>query len=118
MLCSVTQTCPTLCNLMDCSLPGASVHRIPKGEYWSELPFPPPGNHLPDPGMGPEFLVSSALAGSFCTMSQWGSPGIILQWESYLPYLGGPNRIPGPLVDREISSSNWSDAAEVCGVLT
>ena len=24
----VTQSCPTLCNLMDCSLPGSSVHGI------------------------------------------------------------------------------------------
>ena len=26
VLCSVTQPCPTLCNLIDCSLPGSSVH--------------------------------------------------------------------------------------------
>ena len=25
-VCSVTQSCPTLCNPMDCSLPGSSVH--------------------------------------------------------------------------------------------
>ena len=24
----VTQSCPTLCNPMDCSLPGSSIHRI------------------------------------------------------------------------------------------
>ena len=29
-------------------------------EYWSGLPFPPPG-HLPDPGITPEFPVSPAL---------------------------------------------------------
>ena len=27
-VCSVTQTCPTLCDPMDCSLPGSSVHGI------------------------------------------------------------------------------------------
>ena len=27
-MCSVTQSCPTLCDLMDCSLPGSSIHRI------------------------------------------------------------------------------------------
>ena len=27
VLCLVTQSCPTLCNPMDCSLPGSSVHR-------------------------------------------------------------------------------------------
>ena len=25
-MCLVSQSCPTLCNLMDCSLPGSSVH--------------------------------------------------------------------------------------------
>ena len=28
VLCLVAQSCPTLCNPMDCSLPGASVHGI------------------------------------------------------------------------------------------
>ena len=27
-VCSVTQSCPTLCDPTDCSLPGSSVHRI------------------------------------------------------------------------------------------
>ena len=31
-------------------------------EYWSELPFPPPGD-LPDPGIRPTSLISPALAG-------------------------------------------------------
>ena len=31
-----------------------------KQEYWSRLPFPPPGA-LPDPGIEPESPVSSAL---------------------------------------------------------
>ena len=42
----VTQLCPTLC---DCSPPDSSVHEISREEYWSGLPFPPPGA-LPDPG--------------------------------------------------------------------
>ena len=33
-------------------------------EYWSGLPFPPPGD-LPDPGIEPTSLVSPALAGGF-----------------------------------------------------
>ena len=36
---------------------------FPKQEYWSGLPFPPPGD-LPDPGIKP---VSPALAGGFFT---------------------------------------------------
>ena len=35
-------------------------------EYWGGLPCPPPGG-LPDPGIEPVSLVSSALAGRFFT---------------------------------------------------
>ena len=35
-------------------------------EYWSGVPFPSPGD-LPDPGIEPEALMSSALAGGFLT---------------------------------------------------
>ena len=37
-------------------------------EYWSGLPFPPPGD-LPDPGIEPTSLVSPALTGRFFTTS-------------------------------------------------
>ena len=37
-----------------------------KKEYWSGLPFPPPGD-LPDPGIEPESPASPALAGGFFT---------------------------------------------------
>ena len=33
-------------------------------EYWSQLPFPPPGD-FPDPGIEPESPMSPALAGGF-----------------------------------------------------
>ena len=36
------QSCPALCNPMDCSPPGSSVHGILQEEYWSGLPFPFP----------------------------------------------------------------------------
>ena len=56
----VTQSCPTLCDPMDCSLPGSSVHGIFQARvlewvaisFWSGLPFPSPGD-LPDPGIEP-----------------------------------------------------------------
>ena len=48
----VTQSCPTLCDPMDCSLPGSSVHGIFQQEYWSGLPFPSLGDH-PNPGIEP-----------------------------------------------------------------
>ena len=37
---------------------------LPRQEYWSELPFPSPGD-LPDPEMDPTSLVSPTLAGEF-----------------------------------------------------
>ena len=58
------QSCPTLCDPMDCSPLGSSVHGILQAEYWSGLPHPPPGD-LPAPGMEPVFLVSPAQAGGF-----------------------------------------------------
>ena len=51
-LCLITQSCPTLCDPMDCSLPGSSVFGLLQAEYWSGLPFPSPEN-LPDPGIKP-----------------------------------------------------------------
>ena len=42
----VTQSCPTLCNPMDCSPPGASVHGILQARYWSGLSFTSPGDLL------------------------------------------------------------------------
>ena len=46
-------------------------------EYWSGLPFPPPGD-LPKPDIKPESLVPSALAGRFFTTDHLGSP--IWEW--------------------------------------
>ena len=34
----VTQSCPTLSDPMDCSLPGSSVHGFSRQEYWSGVP--------------------------------------------------------------------------------
>ena len=36
------QSCPTLCDPMDSSPPGSSIHGISRQEYWSELPFSSP----------------------------------------------------------------------------
>ena len=60
------QSCLTLCNAMDCSLPGSSVHWIL--QYLSGLPCPPPGD-LPDPGIRPMSFTAPALAGRFFTTS-------------------------------------------------
>ena len=57
----VTQLCPTLCDPMDSSLPGSSVHGISRQGYWSGLPFLSPGD-LPDPGIEPESPAMQADA--------------------------------------------------------
>ena len=36
----VAQSCPTLSDPMDCSLPGFSVHGFSRQEYWSGVPLP------------------------------------------------------------------------------
>ena len=46
------QLCPTICNPVDYSRPGTSVQGSYQAKYWSELPFPSPGN-LPHPGIKP-----------------------------------------------------------------
>ena len=38
----VVQSCPTLCDPMDCSLPGSSIHGIFQAKYWSGVPLPSP----------------------------------------------------------------------------
>ena len=38
----VAQSCPTLRDPMDCSLPGSSVHGIFLQEYWNGVPLPSP----------------------------------------------------------------------------
>ena len=48
---------------------------FPRQEYWSGLPFPPPGDR-PNPGIK---LVSLALAGKFFTTESPGNcrPGVL-----------------------------------------
>ena len=79
--CLVAQSFLTLCDPMDYSLPGSSVHGFPqtrilewekkkKKEYWSGVPHTSPG-YLPDPGIPPE---SPALTGGFLTTKPLEKP--------------------------------------------
>jgi len=68
MCAKLLQSCPTLCDPLDCSLPGPSVHGILQatpGEGCHTL-LHRIGN-LPDPGMEAASLTSPALAGRFFT---------------------------------------------------
>ena len=48
----VTKSCLALCDSMDCSLPGSSIHGTLQQEYWSGVSFHPPED-LPAPGIKP-----------------------------------------------------------------
>ena len=47
------------CDPIDYSPPGSFVHGVLQARYWSELPFPSPGD-LPDTGIEPEFPALQA----------------------------------------------------------
>ena len=62
------QSCPTLCNPMDCSPPGFSVHGIFQARILEWFAMPSSSGELPDPGIEPVSPVSLILAGgSFTT---------------------------------------------------
>ena len=56
----------TLCDPWAVSRPAPMSMDFFRQEYWSGLPFPPPGL-LPDPGIEPMSLMSPALSGRFFT---------------------------------------------------
>ena len=75
--------------------PWAVAHQAPlsmrflRQEYWSGLPFPPPGDR-PSPGIEPVSLASPALTGGFFTTESPGkppkySPTPGLGWENHIP---------------------------------
>ena len=69
----------TLCDPMDCSLPGSSVGTFfSRQKYWSGLPCPPPGD-LPDSGIKLASLLSSALAGMQACSLTLVPPGNIMR---------------------------------------
>ena len=72
------QSCPTLCDPMDCSPPGSSIHGIfplSMGIFQARilegLPFPPLGD-LSDIGIERSSLVSPAVASRFFTTAPPG----------------------------------------------
>ena len=77
-LCSVTQSCLTLCDPVDCSPHAPLSMGSPRQEYWSGLPWPSPGD-LPNPGIEPVSLVTPALAGRlFTACATWEAHAMIL----------------------------------------
>ena len=64
------QPCLTLCDPMDCSLPGSSVHGILQARICTELPLPSPGD-LVNPGIEPVSHVSCIVRRVFTTNASW-----------------------------------------------
>ena len=67
----IAQACQTLCNPMDCSLPGSSVHGILQAtiQEWVAMPF---SRDLLHPGIKPASLMSPALSARFfITSATW-----------------------------------------------
>ena len=60
------QSCPTLCNQLDCNLPSSSVHGILQVRILEWMLCPPLRN-LPDPEIEPTSPMSPALAGVLFT---------------------------------------------------
>ena len=70
---SLSQSCPTLCDPMDCSPPGSSVQGLFQARILEQVAISTPG-YLPDPGIEPMSLMSPALAGGFFTTEPPGKP--------------------------------------------
>ena len=68
VVCLAAQSCLSLCDPIDCSLPGSSVHGILQTRILQWVAMPSSGD-LPDPGIKPVCLISPALAGKFFTTS-------------------------------------------------
>ena len=62
------QSCLTLWDPMDCSLPGSSVHGVLQARILDWVAFPLPEDP-PDPGIEPTSLMSPAFTGRFFTTS-------------------------------------------------
>ena len=95
----VNQSCLTLCDPMDCSSPPLSLGFF-RQEYWSGLPFPPPGD-LPNPGSEPASPVSPALQADSLPAELLGKSiflvTVIIIWDSH-SNIGKSIRVH-PLID-------------------
>ena len=72
-MCLVAQLCPTLCDPINCSLPGSPVLGISQAIIleWVAISY---SRDLPDPGIEPKSPVSPALAGGLLTTEPPGKP--------------------------------------------
>ena len=73
--CYVTSVMSDLCDPMDSSPPGFSIHVFSRQEYWSGFPCPLQGD-LPDPGIEPGSPASPAMKVDSLPLSHQGNPRI------------------------------------------
>ena len=71
------QSCQTLCNPMDCAHQALLSMGFSRQEYWSGLPFLPPGD-IPDPGIK---ATPPALAGRIFTTEPPGKPSCVYTYQ-------------------------------------
>ena len=98
MCAKLLQSCPTLCDPMDCIACHAPLFMgFSRQEYWSGLPLSPP-EKLPDPGIKPMSPnMSSGLVGGFFT--------IIANWEAL--DLGWTEEVKHHSEIRSARSKHW-----------
>ena len=76
-ICVHAKLCPTLCNPMDCSLPGSSIHGILQARMLERVTLPS-SRRYSQPRIEPTSLTSPALAGRFFTTNAtWETPRYI-----------------------------------------
>ena len=95
----VAQSCPTLCDPMDCSLSGSSV----LGIFQARVPFPSPGD-LPDPGIE---RGSPALQAGTLPSEPPGKPVIYTHYTIFGPQCGS---------DGKASAHNVGDLGSIPGL--
>ena len=76
--CIHAQSCPTLCDPMDCVPPGSSVYGTHQSRALEWVPCPPPGD-LPGPGIESASPGSPALAGRLFTTAPPRKPLVVLK---------------------------------------
>ena len=95
------QLCPTLCNLWTVAHQAPLSMRFSRQEYWSGLPFPPPGD-LPDPGTelvsptSPALQADSLLLSHCCCCCCCCCLVASVVSDSVRPQRRQPTRLPRP----------------------
>ena len=92
LLLLVAQSCPTLCNPMDCNLPGSSVHGISQARILEWVAMPSSTEHLPNPGTK---LRSPALQEDSLPSEPPGKVRLKVNYSSVSPILGLPGGANG-----------------------